>query len=461
MTDAALLDRSATEQAQLLRKGEVSPAELMEATLAAIDDQNPSLNAIVTLSADTACDEARLRTPGGNDSVGPLWGVPFTLKDTIEVGGMLCTAGSLLLSDYVPSTTASVVDRIRAAGAIVVGKTNCPEFGTGNLDTDNLLFGRTANPWQPTRSPGGSSGGESAAVAAGLSGFGIGTDYGGSVRFPAHCTGVAALRPTPGTVGGDGVLPHRSDLVPEQYRRSRLQSELQTVGFIARSIADLRLLLSVTAQVPAVRPGPVRSVEWFVSDGEHTADVDVSTAVEHAADALAAAGLTVRNSRPAGFERAAAVLAQLRATEPASEVEWLAQGRHDELTALVAAELDRRPAVPTPELHAEVSVLRSRVLGSLSDDTVLLMPVGLEPAFDPESFSGPRAHLEAFCRAVTLLGLPAAAVPCGTARNGLPISVQVAGRPGHDLQVLEVAALLEDAFGRWRPRSATARAVTS
>jgi Asp-tRNA(Asn)/Glu-tRNA(Gln) amidotransferase A subunit family amidase len=438
-----LLDRPAVQLRALMVTGQLSPTELMNATLARIHERNGELNAIVTLCADRAVEIAAAASRIRRD-FGPLHGLPFTVKDSIEVAGVRTTAGSQLLHDNVARRSATVVERVIAAGAIFIGKTNCPEFGIGNLDTDNLVFGRTGNPHDPAYTPGGSSGGDSAAVAAGMSAFGIGTDYGGSVRWPAHCTGLAALRPTPGSLSPLGMLPHEPADGAWPGRRSQVQRELQTIGFLARSAGDLAPLLDVALGSKARPSAPALTglrCSWFAA----SVDSEIFGAVVSAANLLAAAGLAVESGQPAGFEQAPALLAELRAAEGLPEIGWLSQGRADQLTPLVRDEVERVLPTARTRLAAEVSQARREILLFLQACPILLMPAGACTAFTPQRTATPRTGLDQHNRAVTLLGLPAAVVPVAWSSTGLPIGVQLAGRPGADQEVLAVAQLLQHA----------------
>src|SRR5579863_6682996 len=197
----------AVRQLEMLRTGEISVVELAEAHIAQIERLNPKLNAFADFEAERVVERARKHDAWrGSRSRRPLFGLPVTVKSSIAVRGLKCEIGSLLHKGEVPREDAVVVARLRAAGALILGTTNCPEFLMA-YETDNLLHGRTNNPWDLERSPGGSSGGESAAIAAGLSAAGLGSDSGGSVRVPAHFTGICSLKPTPGRVPGAGHLP--------------------------------------------------------------------------------------------------------------------------------------------------------------------------------------------------------------------------------------------------------------
>jgi Asp-tRNA(Asn)/Glu-tRNA(Gln) amidotransferase A subunit family amidase len=417
-----------------LESGEFSAGEYLWQTRSEIERLEPELRAFIT------------RTELAPGPAGPLAGLTFSVKDTIEVAGLPATAGSRLLVDHVPARSAGVVRRLQVAGAVLAGKTNCAEFGIGNLETNSPVRGQTRNPWSPGRTPGGSSGGDSAAVAAGLVTFGVGTDYGGSVRFPAHCTGITALRPTPGRIPLDGQLPQfPADPLPTVP--SYTQRRLQTPGFLARSARDLRLLLEATA-AGELRPPRVRRVGWFADDVSD----EVAAVVADAARALAAHGADVTELPPPDIADAVDTLARLRAAEGLPEIAWLSRGREELLSPLVRQQLtlDRVPA--PPDLAGRLQrwdTWPERVFG---DFDVLLTPVAAEPAFavDPD-WRRDRTALDRHLRLATLVGVPAAVVPCGTSASGLPVGVQVMAARGRDEDAIETAVWLETSFGRWTP----------
>ena len=234
--------RTATELAAAYQAGETSPEHVLEAVLTRFDTVNPTLNAIVTLDRDgvrAAARQAGIRLAAGK-SLGLLDGVPVTVKDNLFVGGLRATWGSRLFKDFVADLDDAPVAALRAAGAIILGKTNTPEFAASGY-TNNLLFGPTGNPWSPGLSPGGSSGGAAAAVAAGLGPLAIGTDAGGSIRRPAAHTGIAALKPGIGRVPRRGGFP-------------QLNQDLQVIGTMARSVADLKAAFAIMAS-PSSRAG--------------------------------------------------------------------------------------------------------------------------------------------------------------------------------------------------------------
>src|SRR2546426_5901817 len=292
--------------ASLVRGGEVSPVELVGAHLAQIERLNPKLNAFVVVMADEARRQAREAEAAlrRGDLLGPLHGIPVTVKDSFDVAGPPTLCGSKLRLGHRAGRDATSVARLRAAGAIVIGKTNCPEF-LSNYETDNYTTGRSNNPWDLDRTPGGSSGGESAAISSFCSAGGIGSDGGGSVRIPAHCCGISALKPTPGRVSATGhfpVIAHPGGL-------------LGVAGPMARTAQDLKLLFSALAgydsQDPFSAPVPLRAPDTAnlkIGVMEQFYDVPVQpavrAAVRKAAAALQAMRIPNEPFRPSGLERA-------------------------------------------------------------------------------------------------------------------------------------------------------------
>jgi Asp-tRNA(Asn)/Glu-tRNA(Gln) amidotransferase A subunit family amidase len=461
--------------ANSIRNGQISSVELVEMSLRRIEAVNPEINAIVTLVADAALAAAKradARIAAGQ-SVGPLHGVPFTVKDVIATGGVRTTAGSMILRDFVPARTATAVSRLEVAGAIMIGKTNCPEFAL-DLNTSNRLFGQTRNPLDLSRTPGGSSGGDSAAVAANCAAFGVGTDYGGSIRWPAHCTGLASLRPTPGIVPGTGQLPFTSLATPLPPPNSlSVQGQQQVISPIARSVEDLFPILCAMAgpddldvhTVPVVLRNPqtvdIRELRcaWFEGEGSKPVRTDIIRAVEDAARCLADSGVPVVNQRPPAFDEAEAVFARLRSTEGVPDHLRLIGDRSGELTDGMRAWIDSCVTAPVAEylrLGAERDAVRAKVLAFMTTWPILLLPVAGLPAyaigqhrFAVEGIPIDAMDIHIHCRPMSILRLPVAAVPCGTSVEGLPIAIQVVGRPFADHEVLAVAKHLESEFGRW------------
>ena len=288
-----LFSKSAHDLAQLIRSRVVSPVEVAEEFLARVERVNPAVNAIVTLAPDVL-DRARERESelAAGKVVGPLHGVPLTVKDTIATAGIRSTSGSRLLADNLPDTDAPVVKRLKNAGAIILGKTNTPEMAIP-YETANPLFGRTNNPYDLNRTAGGSSGGEAAALAARLSPVGIGSDLSGSIRVPAHFCGVAGLKPSTGLLPMDGHVP----------RAEGTLSLGATIGPMARRVIDLALMLNVLRHQDWVTPSEaefvararekLRGVRVAYYTGDRVAPVtdDIAKAVETAAEVLTAGGL--------------------------------------------------------------------------------------------------------------------------------------------------------------------------
>src|ERR1700685_4107651 len=241
----------AVVMAEQIRKSALSPVELVEAHLTLIEKLNPKLNAFVHVDAEGARRQARAAEEAvtRHEKLGPLHGVPVSIKSSVEVKGMRCEAGSKLRAGFMAARDAPLVSRLREAGAIILGTTNAPELLMA-WETDNLLYGRTNNPWDLSRTPGGSSGGEAAAIAAGCSAGGVGSDGGGSIRVPAHFSGICGLKPTPGRVPSTGHYPASAGPF----------AQLGVVGPMARTVADVARLFSVTAGHdigdPVSAPGP-------------------------------------------------------------------------------------------------------------------------------------------------------------------------------------------------------------
>src|SRR6202521_5207359 len=289
MSELTLL--SAVAMAQQIRQEKLSPIELVEAHLKGIERLNPILNAFVQVDAEGALRQARAAEAAVSrkQRLGPLHGVPVSIKSSIEVAGLRCEAGTKLRAGHVASQDAPLVSRLRHAGAIILGTTNCPELLMA-WETDNLLYGRTNNPWDLSRTPGGSSGGEAAAIASGCSAGGVGSDGGGSIRVPAHFSGICGLKPTPGRIPATGHYP-------ESVGPFAL---VGVVGPMARTVEDLRVLFEVMQGPddgdPSAAPVPVRwpleenlrkvRIGYFEEEGRTPVTQETRAAVRTAAEAL-------------------------------------------------------------------------------------------------------------------------------------------------------------------------------
>ena len=442
----------------MIRDGVISSSELTEEHLRQIGEQNPSLNAFVYVRAEEAREEARQadgRLARG-EPLGLLDGVPLTVKDSFDVVGLPTRAGSRFRAPAPASRDAAAVARLRAEGAIILGKTNTPEM-LASYETDNFLTGRTNNPWDAERTPGGSSGGEAAAIAACCSPGGIGTDGGGSIRVPAHFCGIAGLKPTPGRIPTTGHFPALS-----------YPGGLWSVaGPMARNATDLRLLFSVLAsydsQDPFSVPIPPRVPEengsrigvWeqFYSV---PVDPEVRSAVRKAASMLAAARREVVEFVPAGLERAPNVWACLFGEWPAPLTRKMTEGRESEahwtlLEFLPSSSLTGGEVILALAARDRI---RAALLRQMQETPVLLTPVAGIPAFRHRErrwrFGDREIGLfQVMMPAViaNILGLPAVTVPIATSADGLPIGVQLVGRPFEDELLLDLAIRLEEIRG--------------
>lgn len=444
---------SATEQLALLTRRSISPVELAEEHIRRIERLNPALNAFVDFEAQ------RTRRKAALPHSGVLAGLPLSVKSSIAAKGLRCEVGSLLRQGEVASEDAVAVGQLRAAGACFLGTTNCPEFLMA-YETDNRLYGRTNNPWDLTRTPGGSSGGESAAIACGLSAGGLGSDSGGSVREPAHFTGICSLKPTPGRISAQGHIPPCVGPF----------SSLGAIGPMARTAADVELLFSVVHErsTPYRRAAldDVRSlpVGWLELDSSPPVTPETRSALSAAVRELECAGFHTQPFQSKLLAEAQRLwrifFIQCGAMFYAETVE----GRRDLLSPIFTdflhtGEKSRTPLTAGDLLRAwaDTDLLRQRWELATRTVPILLTPVCGVPAFrhGERSWSVEGQTLgywDAFCftQWFNLLACPAAVVPVGFSPEGLPIGVQIAGRAGEDETVLAVAGVLDAAFG-YRP----------
>jgi Asp-tRNA(Asn)/Glu-tRNA(Gln) amidotransferase A subunit family amidase len=453
------------EITQEIRSKNVSPVEIVELQLKRIDTLQPKLNAFVHLDAEGAREQARAaesRVLRGAQ-LGPLHGVPLTIKSCIDVAGWPCPAGSLLRKDYVSNQNAPLVSRLKAAGAILLGNTNTPEFLMA-YETANLLTGKTSNPWDLTRSAGGSSGGEAAAIAAGCSAGGVGSDGGGSIRVPAHFCGICGLKPTPGRVPATGHFPPGAGAF----------SWIGVVGPMARTIADVRSLFEVmagpdagdalSAPVPlrAYREGELRGMRIGIleSDALGVATAETRAAVERAAKSLGERGFTVEPFRLDGLDRALDLWWFFFGPVIGDLIRHSVAPHEDQISPMLREYLAYATSGDPITLDqfmkacADRDFLRADILRQMQDTPILLSPVSMSPAFyhgqgNYLPGSGYRDTMR-FSQWLNLTGFPGASVPFGASNEGLPIGVQVIGRPFEDELVLAVAEAIEQARGPWQ-----------
>ena len=454
--------QSATQQLQLLQAGSISVLELAEAHIRQIERLNSKLNALVDFDANRVRVQAQLLEESSAPR-GPLHGLPVTVKSSIATAGYRCEIGSLLHKGEVPHADAVAVSRLRATGALILGTTNCPEFLMA-YETDNLLYGQTANPWDLDRTPGGSSGGESAAIAAGMSAAGLGSDSGGSVRVPAHFTGICSFKPTPGRFPGRGHLPPCVGPF----------SVLGAIGPMARTLEDVRLLFRTLGGRDPIDPSspPIeyrepsleelrsQTIGFFEDDGLVPVTAETRAAVHAAGNALREAGFRVEPFRPKMLEPLRRLWWKLFVQCGAMFYAPAIRGNEDALSPIfrefLAIAAAQKPFTPEQllEAWAQLDLLRSRALEELAKHPVLLCPVASIPAFrhgDRQWRIEDRSvdYLDAVRHTqwFNTLAAPAAVVPVGRSPEGLPIGVQIVARPYFDEIALAIASVVDAAFG--------------
>ncbi len=459
---------SASAMAERVRDKKISPVELLNMHLAQIDRLNPKLNAFVEINANRARQAARdaEQSMMRGEIACPLHGVPVSIKSSISVAGLRCEAGSRLRAGFVAREDAPLVQRLKNAGAIVLGTTNAPELLMA-WETDNLLYGPTNNPWDLSSTAGGSSGGEAAAISSGMSAGGVGSDGGGSIRVPAHFCGICGLKPTPGRIPSTGHFPVSAGPF----------ALIGVVGPMARSVADLKILFEVmqgpdasdtcSAPVPVRWPNPdeIRElrVAFFEEDGHTPVTPETRAAVRTAAKMLSDMGFEVESFRPPGLEEARDLWRKYFVVAGGMLLRPLFKGRESEMSPIMNDFLQLADAEPkltaTTMLDAWVQrdLLRARFMAEMQQHPILLCPVAAIPAFSHGERSwlieGRRVeYLDAWSYAefFNLLGNPAAVVPINRSSQGLPIGVQIVGRPWREVEVLSVAEALQSQCGAWK-----------
>jgi Asp-tRNA(Asn)/Glu-tRNA(Gln) amidotransferase A subunit family amidase len=466
MSDLTFL--SAVAMAQKIREKKISPVELADAHLATIERLNPKLNAFVHVDPERVRREARDAESAvmSGKALGALHGVPISIKSSLEVAGLQCESGTRLRAGHIATQDAPLVARLRSAGAIVLGVTNTPELLMA-WETDNLLHGRTNSPWDLERTPGGSSGGEAAAIAAGMSAGGVGSDGGGSIRVPAHFSGICGLKPTPGRIPATGHFPASGGPF----------ALIGVVGPMARTVADVKALFEVmqgpddgdtcAAPVPLRWPSDDEArklrIGYFEDDGRTPVTAETRAAVTIAAEALRGAGFQVEPFRPSGLEEARALWKKFFVTVGGMLIRPMFHGREHDLSPVLKQFLQWSAADPplTGETLLDAwigrDILRAEFLAQMRAYPILLCPAAAIPAFrhgerswriDGKSVE----YLDAwsYTEWFNLLGNPGAVVPVSHSPEGLPIGVQIVGLPWEEEQVLAVAAMVESECGAWK-----------
>jgi aspartyl-tRNA(Asn)/glutamyl-tRNA(Gln) amidotransferase subunit A len=452
-----LFYQDATKLAELIRTKQVSPVEVMTAHLERIDAMNPTINAIVTIADDAlqAAKAAEAAVMAGGE-LGPLHGVPFTAKDSIDTAGIKTQLGSPIFKGRIPDADAPTVARMKRAGGILLAKTNLPEFSYW-IESDNLLSGRTLNPWNLERTPGGSSGGESAAIAAGLSPIGLATDVAISIRGPAALTGVVGLKATHGRIPMTGIWPR----VPRRFWH---------VGPMARTVRDVALAYSLLAGPDGedgfstsplkldagvgANPGRPIRVGWLVEPGFGLVDNDVAATVQSAAEALKNAGVIVEPVRIPVLEQinALELLWKLQAMETKPAFKKATAGHEDKIYKHVQAVFDTPDTSIEDFVAAEqqIEIMRDGFARYFQRYDALLCPVTPVPAHahDATEFlingqSVSSLHVMDATAPLSVTGLPGISLRFGTSHDGLPIGVQLVAPWLAESTILHLAAMLE------------------
>jgi Asp-tRNA(Asn)/Glu-tRNA(Gln) amidotransferase A subunit family amidase len=444
--------------AELIRTRAISPVDLVDLYLRRVEKLNPRLNAIVTLAPDAleCAREAEAAVTRG-DSLGPLHGVPVTVKDTIETAGLRTTSGSAMRAEFVPERDAPAVARLKAAGAIILGKTNTAEMAM-DYTTDNPVFAPTVNPYDPSLTTGGSSGGEAVAITTCMSPGGIGSDLAGSIRIPAHFCGIVGLKPTVGRVPGEMQFPPSTG----PYSLGA------TIGPMARRVSDLQLMFNVLAGMDTAewtgRASLVGArVAYYSDDGVAPVTEGTRQAVESAARALSDAGLIVEQTRPPGVEQGHDLWLKLFSRASVVQLRNVYAGNEDKGGDFVRWRLATADDTPAPAIDdyikswLERDRLRAELLSWMEHTPLIIAPVGATPAYRHGTLKvrvGKRtmSTFRAFSYSQTCnaFDLPAVVVPAGRSIEGLPIGVQIIGRPFAEEMVLAAAAIIEDALGGWK-----------
>ncbi len=447
----------ATRLAELIRTKAVSPVEVMQQHLDRIEAVNPSINAIVTVADDAiAVAEAAEAAILAGDEVGPLHGVPFTVKDSIDTAGVLTQRGSPIYKGRLPDADATSVARMKTAGGILLGKTNLPEFSYW-IESDNLLSGRSNNPWDVTRTPGGSSGGESAAIAAGMSPIGLGTDLAISVRGPAAQTGITSMKATHGRVPMTGIWPR----APRRFWH---------VGPMARSVRDIALAFSqlagpdghdafATSTVAfdaglGRQPGRPLRIGWMVGPGFGPVDPEVAATVKAAAESLAGLGIHVEQVGIPALERdfALDVFNRLHVMEMKPAFRDATAGHEDQMYKMAKTMLSLPDTMMADFIDAEQAA--ERIRDGYADffrgfDALIthVLPIPAhehgvgEFVIDGQTVDA--TYLQGATVPLNVTGLPGISMRFGTSKEGLPINVQIVGSWLAESTILHVASLLE------------------
>lgn len=456
-----ILDSSLAQMAHAITHKTVSSKQLVTGFLDRIERVNPRLNALVYSNAENAlklADKSDAELAAGNLH-GPLHGIPMTIKDSLDTKDVVTTWGTMGRKDFRPGRDATCVARLRNAGGILLGKTNTPEF-TLAFKTDNLVYGRTNNPYDLTRTPGGSSGGAAALIAAGATPFDIGTDTGGSIRLPSHFCGIAGIKPTTGRVPCTGnALPTSGLLAP-----------LSQPGPMARQVADLEYLLNIIQGPDLFDPHGVDAkhyasnaidvqqlrIGFHTDNGIKTPTAAIISAIKNALALLEDNDFNLREARPSGLEMASFIYARLFGADGGDTLDLLLEdSRTVAASPQIADSLSQpRTAIDQSEFNHTINLwdnYRSSMLSYFEDFDVLICPVNAETAIGHGVEENMLAY--SYTLAYNLTGWPGIVIRCGSDESGLPVGLQIIARPFREDHCFALAGWLESAmmssFGRF------------
>ncbi len=457
-----LIYTSASAIAQAIREKRVSCREVVEAHLDRIEQVNPRLNAVVQLAAERARTEADKADAvlARGESMGPLHGVPMTIKDSLDTEGVISTGGTTGCANHVPAEDATAVARMRAAGAILLGKTNTPELTLAG-ETNNLVYGQTNNPYDTSRMPGGSSGGAGAIIAAGGSPMDLGSDTGGSIRGPSNFCGIAGLKPTSGRV------PRTGHVVP--YGMGAVDSLTQN-GPMARFVEDLAVIMPIISgpdgRDPAIVPAPLGDpaavelkglrVAVYTDNGIMTPMKEIMETVERVAATLPEAGISVQEDRPSVLTQAVDLFNGLSTADGRAWVKRLLErcGTTEVHPWLKKRLEDAKPIGISEftDLLERIDRYRSEMLQFMENYDAILCPAGAYWALPHgDTFKEENSKALGYTAAYNLTGWPGAVVRGGTSPEGLPIGVQVVAKPWREDVALALAGYIESVSGGWQP----------
>lgn len=466
-----LLNGAAINMAEAIRCKKMSSLDLVHAHLARIAKINPKINAVVQVDSERAIQQARQmdKLLSKGFLMGPFHGVPFTAKDVYSTAGVITTLGTLGMQHYTPKEDASLIQRIKNSGAILLGKTNVSELCTA-AETANLVYGETLNPYDLTRTPGGSSGGEAAIIAAAGSPFGIGSDLGGSLRIPAHYCGIACLRPTVGRVALS------KDIIGSNPFGIRTGSEalLAVDGPMARHVEDLYAIMRVISGPDGVDPYAIDlplydpleidieqlTIGYFIDNGVMTPTEEIATCIQQTIESLRASGAQLVEKQPDFMLESLDIMIQLSAAGnvPEAVEAALLSFNTKQPSDLLIKFLDRlrRESHKYHDFRvawAAWDCYRSKLTQYMHELDVIISPV--------LPFSATKKHMSlwdeslfpalSYCFGFSLLQLPVATVRVGEDKHGLPIGVQIVCKPWREDVALAVAKNIEDRFGGWKP----------